>query len=179
MNNSNLQGQTPCQQAQMQDAYSDILSQNLATHSNGNAFIGTLAGDSTLAGIVQAGGPYAPTQSGSVGTQQQTQATGLPIGTAGAPGAQPGITAADLLPITPLTQAAPQTVQNVQFLNGALRTQIGKRISVSFLIGTNTFVDKTGMLLAVGANYLLMLEENTDDLLFCDFFTIKFVTIYR
>lgn len=172
MNSSNVQGQMPCQAAQGQSELSDILSQNFAAHSNGSVLLGPLASDAMLTGV--GGGPYA--QAG--GTVLQQRPTG-PIGTTGAPSAQPGLTAADFLPITPLTQPMPQTVESVQYLNGALRTQIGKRVTVSFLIGTNTFVDKTGTLLAVGANYILMLETDTDDLLFCDFFSIKFIRIYR
>jgi hypothetical protein len=81
-------------------------------------------------------------------------------------------------PITPLTQPMPVTVESMQYINGFLRTQIGKRVTVNFLIGTNTSVDRTGTLLAVGSNYILLNEVETDDILVCDFFSIKFVTIY-
>lgn len=199
MNASNQgQAQCSCQAGQDQDMLNDILSQNLAAHSNGSVLLGPLAQDALLSGV--GGGPYSAGTTGmkltQKGEQQGTQSAG-PIGTTGAPGAQPGYTfdgaqsglasagtqqgtiPQNLMPITPLTQPMPQTVQNVMYLNGALRTQIGRRITVSFLIGTNTFVDKTGTLLSVGSNYILLLETDTDDLLFCDFFTIKFVKIYR
>lgn len=86
---------------------------------------------------------------------------------------------APITPIMPQSQPAAMTLDNLQYLNAALRTQIGRRVLISFLIGTNTFVDKSGMLLAVGANYLIIREAETDDLLFCDFFTIKFVKVYE
>jgi hypothetical protein len=85
---------------------------------------------------------------------------------------------ANLMPITPTTQPMPVTTESLQYYNGYLRTQIGKKVTVDFLIGTNTFVDKTGTLLGVGANYILLNEIETDDLLICDFYTIKFVKIY-
>lgn len=82
-------------------------------------------------------------------------------------------------PITDLTQPAPMTMESTEYLNGFLRTQIGRRMRVEFLIGTNTFTDKSGKLLDVGANYILLQEAMTDDLLTCDFFNIKFITIFR
>lgn len=86
--------------------------------------------------------------------------------------------AGSTLPITPLTQPAPVTTESIQFLNGYLRTQIGRKVTVDFLIGTNTLVDRTGTLLGVGANYILINELETDDITVCDFFTIKFVRVY-
>lgn len=83
------------------------------------------------------------------------------------------------VPITDLTQPQPMTTESIQFLNGFLRTQIGKRVRVEFLVGTNTYLEKSGKLLAVGANYIILQEAMTDDLLVCDFFNIKFTTIFR
>ena len=83
-----------------------------------------------------------------------------------------------LAPITPTTEPQPMTTQSIEFMNGFLRTQIGKTVRVEFLIGTGTLVDKFGTLLAVGANYLVLRQAETDDIVVCDFFTIKFVTFY-
>ncbi|ACL75710.1 hypothetical protein [Ruminiclostridium cellulolyticum] len=83
-----------------------------------------------------------------------------------------------LSPITPTTEPQPMTTQSTEFMNGFLRTQIGKTVRVEFLIGTGTLVDKFGRLLAVGANYLVLRQAETDDIIVCDFFTIKFVTFY-
>lgn len=90
-----------------------------------------------------------------------------------------GTTADQLAPITPTTQPPAMTLESTQFLNGALRTQLGQKVTVDFLIGTGTLVDKTGTLLAVGANYIIINELETDDILFCDFFTIKFIRVYH
>lgn len=74
----------------------------------------------------------------------------------------------------------PQTVSDVYFTPGFLKTQIGNKIRVEFLIGTNApMVDRTGILRFVGASYIIIELENTDDLMMCDLYSIKFVTIYR
>ncbi|QEY35959.1 hypothetical protein FL966_08030 [Caproiciproducens galactitolivorans] len=81
-----------------------------------------------------------------------------------------------------LNQAPPQSVtinaDSLQYLNGFLRTQIGRPVLVEFLIGTNTLVDRSGTLLGVGVNYILLQEAETDDLLACDFYNIKFIKFY-
>lgn len=81
-------------------------------------------------------------------------------------------------PITDLTQPMPMTTESLQYLNGFLRTQIGRRVRVEFLLGTNTLTDRTGTLLGVGANYILINESDSDDLLACDFYNIKFIRFY-
>lgn len=85
----------------------------------------------------------------------------------------------ELTPITPMNQPPALTLDTTQYLNGALRTQIGQKVTVNFLLGTNTFQDRTGTLLAVGANYIIINEIETDDILFCDFYSIKFVRVYH
>jgi len=72
----------------------------------------------------------------------------------------------------------PQTLQDTSFIPGFLRTQIGQKMRVEFLIGTNApLVDRTGTLLKVGANYILLRLIETDDVIMCDLYAIKFVTI--
>ncbi|MFU0833760.1 MAG: Alginate lyase [Oscillospiraceae bacterium] len=86
--------------------------------------------------------------------------------------------AQQMMPITDTTQPAPMTADSLEFLNGFLRTQIGRKVRIEFLIGTNTFTDKSGTLIGVGANYILLRQADSDDILTCDFFNIKFVTIF-
>lgn len=81
-------------------------------------------------------------------------------------------------PITDVTQPQPMTTDSMQYLNGFLRSQVGRRVRVEFLLGTNTITDKTGTLLGVGANYVLLRLVDSDDLLVCDFYNIKFVTVF-
>lgn len=81
-------------------------------------------------------------------------------------------------PITATTQPPAETLQSLEYMNGYLKSQIGRRVKVDFLIGTGTFLDKTGVLVGVGANYILINETETDDVVLCDFYAIKFVTFY-
>ena len=64
---------------------------------------------------------------------------------------------------------------NLQYLNGFLRTQIGNFCEVTLIIGTNNTLEHSGILVAVGINYILLLDPRTNDILTCDFYNIKFV----
>lgn len=83
-----------------------------------------------------------------------------------------------LAPITEYSQPFPVTADSIQYLNSFLRTQIGRRVKVEFQIGNGNLVTRQGFLLAVGANFILINEDGTDDILSCDFYAIKFVTFY-
>ena len=50
---------------------------------------------------------------------------------------------------------------------------------VEFLIGTNNLTDRTGILEDVGVSYILLRSIESGNLLYCDIFSIKFVTISR
>ena len=77
-----------------------------------------------------------------------------------------------------VVQPMAMTQDGLQYLNGFLRTQIGRAVKVDFLIGTNTLLDKTGTLLGVGINYILINEADSDDVVACDFYNIKFIKFY-
>lgn len=66
-----------------------------------------------------------------------------------------------------------------QFTQGYLRQNIGQKVKVEFLIGTNMFIDREGVLLDVGISFIIINETETDDLLLCDIYSIKFVRFYR
>jgi len=76
----------------------------------------------------------------------------------------------DMLPTTP--------VLDIEYTQGYLKTQIGKRVKVEFLIGTNMLIDREGTLVDVGISYIIINEVETDDLLLCDIYSIKFVRFY-
>lgn len=98
--------------------------------------------------------------------------TGIPTGPSPTP-----VTAAVPLP---QGEQTPQTLQSILFTPGYLRTQIGKRMRVEFLIGTNgPLVDRIGTLVGVGASYILLRPVESDDILLCDIYSIRFVTIYQ
>jgi hypothetical protein len=81
------------------------------------------------------------------------------------------------MPATPISDQTPATVQSPLFTPGFLRTQIGRRMRVEFLIGTNLLTDRTGTLVGVGASYILLQPVDSDDIQMCDIYSIKFVTI--
>ena len=91
------------------------------------------------------------------------QQPGMVPGMQPQPGMVPGMQTHDTTPIFPWNQPMPVTVESLQYMNGFMRTQIGRRVTIEFLIGTNTLTDRTGTLLAVGANYILINEVETDD----------------
>lgn len=72
----------------------------------------------------------------------------------------------------------PETLQNTAYTQGYLKTQIGRKVKVEFLIGTNMLMDREGTLVDVGASFIIILETETDDLLLCDLYSIKFVRFY-
>jgi hypothetical protein len=75
-------------------------------------------------------------------------------------------------------EQGPDVQRDIGYTQGWLRTQIGRRVKVEFLIGTNMFIDRDGTLLDVGISYILMREAETDDILMADIFSIKFVRVY-
>ena len=80
--------------------------------------------------------------------------------------------------VTDFDNPYPVTAESIQYLNGFIRTQIGRRVSIDFLVGSNTLVTKSGYLLGVAANYILINELDTNDLTTCDFYNIKFIRFY-
>ena len=104
---------------------------------------------------------------GTQGTQTQSSAV-----------AQSGATGGSLAPITSMTQPQSIPAESLQYMNGFLRTQVGRPVQVDFLVGTNSIVTRSGILLAVGANFILINVTETDDILACDFYNIKFVRFY-
>lgn len=131
---------------------------------------------------------YPNTGYSAVYTQPQSQVSnGCPGGTGCSATTDLGFSALPELTgalSTPPVSGAPMdrpmavTQESLQYLNGFLRTQIGKKVKVDFLIGTNTMTDRMGILVGVGANYILLNESETDDLLACDFYNIKFIRFY-
>lgn len=77
--------------------------------------------------------------------------------------------------ITDYSKPFPVTAESIQYLNGFIRTQIGRRAQIQFLMGNSDLVEKDGFLLGVGANYILINEIGTNDITACDFYNIKFI----
>ena len=72
---------------------------------------------------------------------------------------------------------APTTL-GVEYTQGYLKTQIGKRMRVTFLLGTNTLQDRVGILESVGISYIILREVDTNVDTLGDIYSIKFVDIF-
>jgi len=81
------------------------------------------------------------------------------------------------LDMVEITQDSPETLRSTNFTPGFLREHIGKLVRVEFLIGTNNLTDRTGILVEVGASYIVLRSLQDANLLYCDIYSIKFVTI--
>lgn len=76
-----------------------------------------------------------------------------------------------------INQNSPEVLTNPIYTPAFLREQIGKLMRVEFLIGTNMLVDRIGILQDVGASYILLRSFENDSLVYCDIYSIKFITI--
>lgn len=74
-------------------------------------------------------------------------------------------------------QFEPETLTNTAYTPAFLKRYIGRLVRIEFLIGTTYLEDRTGILLEVGASYVLLRSVQDRNLLYCDIYSIKFVTI--
>lgn len=74
-------------------------------------------------------------------------------------------------------QDIPESLKNTIYTPAFLKKYIGRLVKVEFLIGSNFLEDRTGILLEVGASYIVLRSVQDNNLLYCDIFSIKFVTI--
>lgn len=79
---------------------------------------------------------------------------------------------------TPAGAMGAEQNDSIEYLNGLIRTQIGRRASIDFLLGASGMVTKDGYILGVGSNYILINEVDTDDITACDFYNIKFIKFF-
>lgn len=76
-----------------------------------------------------------------------------------------------------INSSSPEILTNNIYTPAFLRSQIGRLMRVEFLIGTNNLVDRIGILEDVGASYILLRSFENDSLVYCDIYSIKFITI--
>ena len=76
-----------------------------------------------------------------------------------------------------INQNSPEILTNNIYTPAFLREQIGKLMRVEFLIGTNNLTDRIGILEDVGASYILLRSVESNNLIYCDIYAIKFITI--
>ena len=76
-----------------------------------------------------------------------------------------------------IDENSPEIITNDMYTPAFLREQIGKLVRVEFLIGTNNLTDRIGVLEDVGISYILLRSIESGNLLYCDIYAIKFVSI--
>lgn len=59
-----------------------------------------------------------------------------------------------------------------------LADNLGEYVIVEFLVGTQTMMQKAGVLYAVGTSVLTLYEEVSQTFVTCDLFSVKFVTFF-
>lgn len=76
-----------------------------------------------------------------------------------------------------INQNSPEILTNNIYTPAFLREQIGRLMRVEFLIGTTNLTDRIGILEDVGASYILLRSVESNNLIYCDIYSIKFITI--
>lgn len=66
---------------------------------------------------------------------------------------------------------------NSLYLQDYLKTVTERLIKADFLIGDNNLITKEGILKEVGTDYIILEMLQSNDLLACDIYSIKFVQI--
>lgn len=84
----------------------------------------------------------------------------------------------DMTPQMTTGNATIVSTDSLQYMNGYLRTQVGKMAEIEFLVGNNNTAIKRGYITNVGANYIILRELNSNGKIICDYYNIKFVTIF-
>ena len=130
-------------------------------HANYNAYQGThtAPGSHMIPGSTMAHGSMMPQGSTMTHGSTMTQGSTMVQGSSTAP-------------------ESPSTI-GTDYTQGYLRSQIGKRMRVTFLLGTNLIQDRTGVLEEVGISYITLRDDETSNLVMCDIYSIKFVNIFK
>mgnify|MGYP003289421592 CR=1 FL=1 len=78
---------------------------------------------------------------------------------------------------TTIPSNMPETYTNSLYSPGFFRNFIGKLVKAEFLLGSAGMQDRIGILVDVGASYIVLRSVQDNNLLYCDIFSIKFLTI--
>lgn len=76
----------------------------------------------------------------------------------------------------PLDRTFTITQDDIQYMDGFIGMQIGRGVDIDFLIGNNNLMKKSGNLVGVGKDYILITECGTDDIIACRLEDIRFIT---
>lgn len=132
-------------------------------------------------GEMSQGGPMQGTEMENVEVIPGGTSAGAPT-PGGTPGPTPtGVGAPGTVGVTPspfVTAPGAPVVLDTNYTQGYLRTQIGRRVRVTFLLGTGTLQDRVGILENVGISYIIIRDEYTGTDVLGDIYSIKFVDIF-
>ena len=78
----------------------------------------------------------------------------------------------------PFRQGPPPSTEK-GYIPYFLASNIGKLVRAEFIIGTSQYFDKVGRIVEVGVNYFVLDDINFNQLVMCDLYSVKFVTILR
>jgi hypothetical protein len=59
-----------------------------------------------------------------------------------------------------------------------LRAQVGRYVRVEFILGSQAYMDRNGILIEVGTNYIVLQELGSQLRTVCDLYSIKFVNVF-
>lgn len=74
-------------------------------------------------------------------------------------------------------QQGPPPATERGFIPYYLTQNIGKSVRAEFIIGSNQYIDKSGILIEVGINYFVLQDVGSRTHVMCDLYSVKFVTI--
>lgn len=66
---------------------------------------------------------------------------------------------------------------DLKSLQSYLKTMLNRFVKADFLIGNDNLISKEGILKEVGSDYILLDMIDSNDLLLCDIYSVKFVQI--
>lgn len=95
---------------------------------------------------------------------------------------QQGGTAVPSIPMqqgSVITQQGPPPSTERGYIPYYLASNIGKNVRAEFIIGSNQYTDRTGVLIEVGINYFVLNDVNSRTNVMCDLYSVKFVTILQ
>lgn len=82
----------------------------------------------------------------------------------------------------PVFTSPPQQVFDSQEMKGSMQLilsqNIGEYVVIEFLIGTERLMRKQGLLYLVGTSYVTLFDDQNNNFIVCDIFSIKFVYFY-
>ena len=80
-------------------------------------------------------------------------------------------------PLLPQEYKEILSYESLQYMNGFMRTQIGKECLVTMEFGGGASFSRFGYLVGVGLNYLLLQDPCSNEILVCDFYSVRLIEL--